>query len=125
MAAKAPTWEPPRPLSPATPMRMASLAPTTWPLDLVPAMVMVAAAARVDLRKSRRFWRVIRGPFTESRGEIIKADHLLIPSHEAGCKQFPGHVCPSAWRERGTLLGGRESRWDGETLEPRHLLFTC
>jgi len=51
--------EPPRLLRPATAMRMVSLAPSTRPLDLVPAMVTVAAAARVDLRNVRRDWTVI------------------------------------------------------------------
>src|SRR3954453_14491052 len=56
------TCEPPRPFRPATPIRMTSLAPTTWPDDLVPAMVMVAAVARVVFRKSRRVCRVMEAP---------------------------------------------------------------
>src|SRR5262245_6812400 len=43
---------------PATPTRITSLAPRTWPDDFVPAMVTVAAAASVCLMKPRR---VIRG----------------------------------------------------------------
>src|SRR5579871_5772208 len=57
MRVKALTWEPPRPLRPATPMRITSLAPSTRPEDLVPAMVTLAAAASVFFRKLRRVSR--------------------------------------------------------------------
>src|SRR5262245_33659890 len=78
MPLKAPTWEPPRPFRPATPTRMTELAPSTRPDDLVPATVMVAAAARVVLRKSRRFWRVIGRPFVGA-GEWLARLQRLYP----------------------------------------------
>src|SRR5205823_14961875 len=40
-------------------MRMVSLAPNTLADDLVPAIVTVAAVARVDFRNDRRFGRVM------------------------------------------------------------------
>ena len=55
-------WLPPRPLSPATAMRMVSFAPRTLPDDLVPAMVTVAAVASVYLRNERRDTRGIEKP---------------------------------------------------------------
>src|SRR6185437_8471629 len=58
MLPNSPTWEPPRPFNPATPTRTVSLAPSTLPDDLVPATVMVAAAARDDSRKRRRVRRM-------------------------------------------------------------------
>src|SRR3954447_13545166 len=61
MPARAPTWAPPRPLRPATARRTVSLEPSTLPDDLVPAMVTVAAAARVPT-KSRRLRRGIATP---------------------------------------------------------------
>src|SRR5262245_26591568 len=59
MRAKPSTWAPPRPLRPATPMRITSLAPRTLPDDLVPAIVTVAAAASVLFRNLRRVRRDI------------------------------------------------------------------
>src|ERR1700722_6837229 len=53
MPAYAPTWALPRPFKPATAMRIASLAPRTRPDDLVPAMVIVAIAAREPFTKLR------------------------------------------------------------------------
>src|SRR5579883_2872007 len=57
MRPKAPTWEPPRLLSPATATRTVSLAPMTRPEDLVPPMAKLAptpAAARERPRNCRR-----------------------------------------------------------------------
>src|SRR5262245_6535998 len=47
-------WAVPRSFRPATAIRTASLAPSTLPDDLVPAMVTVAAVASVALKKRRR-----------------------------------------------------------------------
>src|SRR3954469_727670 len=99
MRLKAPTCEPPRPFSPATPMRMASLAPTTWPDDLVPATVTVAAAARV-LRKSRRFWRVIADPFVRGEAREIRRIFLLYsPSGQPARNYRPVTVFSQALAE--------------------------
>src|SRR5580765_4574005 len=54
MPTKAPTCEAPRPLRPATAMRIMSLAPRTCPDDFVPATVMVAIAAIEPLTNCRR-----------------------------------------------------------------------
>src|SRR5262249_2438380 len=62
MPPNSPTWEPARPLSPATATRTVSLAPSTRPDDLVPAMVTVAAVARVDFKNERRVTRAIEKP---------------------------------------------------------------
>jgi len=37
------------------------------PEDFVPAIVIVAALARADLRNVRRVWRVMGGPFVKSK----------------------------------------------------------
>src|SRR6516162_5757230 len=71
------TWLPPRPLRPATPTRMASLAPSTRPEDLVPAMVMLAAAASVLFRKRRRF-RVMVIPFAKKPGRRARRRVMLL-----------------------------------------------
>src|SRR4051794_28025863 len=63
MSPKLPTCEPPRPWRPATPIRIASLEPSTFPEDLVPARVTVAAAASVLFRKLRRVDRDMGGSF--------------------------------------------------------------
>src|SRR5437588_606413 len=47
-------WALPWPWMPATPTRIVSLAPSTRPDDLVPAIVNDAAPARVPLRNLRR-----------------------------------------------------------------------
>src|SRR5690242_8112380 len=67
-------WSPPRPCSPATPRRIVSLAPSTRPDDLVPAMVTVAAAARVRRRNWRRLKRDIRSPEHLGQGRWGKTD---------------------------------------------------
>src|SRR5438067_8124065 len=100
MPAKAPTWAPPRPLRPATPTRMVSLAPSTRPDDFVPAMVMVAAVARALLRNVRRLWRVMAGPF----GKLSRLDASAIAVGDR-----PG---------RSSLTGLRESTGDRTTRRP-------
>src|SRR5437870_2767912 len=73
------TCSPPRPLRPATPIRIVSLAPSTLPDDLVPAMVIVAAAARVPFKKLRRFSNDMRVPHL-SEARVGLAARTAIPA---------------------------------------------
>src|SRR5688572_19354882 len=63
-------WLCPRPLSPATAIRMRSLAPSTLGADLVPAIVMVAAVASDFWRKLRRETRVMERLRQRGREEV-------------------------------------------------------
>src|SRR5436305_12600630 len=66
------TWLEPRPFRPAMPRRITSLAPSTRPDDLVPAIVTDAAAARVVFRNRRRDRWVMTDPFggTGANGRV-------------------------------------------------------
>src|SRR5271157_3518337 len=86
MRVNSPTCEPPRPCRPATPMRMTSLAPSTRPDDFVPAMVIVAAAARVDFKNLRRVRRVMARSFPGDGGEGRTAGGRQIVLLYPSCK---------------------------------------
>src|SRR5690606_13167394 len=83
---------PPRPLMPATPTRMTSLAPSTWPDDFVPAMVnrlnAVLAAAVVfrNLRRERRDMR--KAPSNAAGGKPEWSAYYNIARRE-----FPTETC--------------------------------
>src|SRR4051794_22584214 len=92
-----PTCSPPRPLSPAMPMRTVSFAPSTLPDDLVPATVMVAAAASDDSRKRRRVRRMRGLQAAKEEGnslkkripEVSEREIIFLQPQELPCFQGP------------------------------------
>src|SRR5688500_5397609 len=74
----------PRPLSPATPTRIVSLAPSTLPDDFVPAMTNVAPAASEFFKNLRRDCDMVGAPLAVQWGGSAAIDAgCLVPGRRA------------------------------------------
>src|SRR4051794_13654657 len=91
MPANSWTCAPPRPFRPATPRRIASLAPSTRPDDLVPPMAKPApAAASVRFRNVRRVSRAMGPPLGGNR-------LWMRPSGGGITRDYDGRGGPFLW----------------------------